>query len=307
MRRHAYLVVVAVASLLSLLIFVRIPGQGVWLATLMNAAHGPVFAAVAALLLLLRPAADRASSNAALSALALALGLGILVEVLQTISGRPGSTYDVMTDAAGAATGLALWHLVRGRRRGWLAPAVALAGCAVIGWDPTQVAMAYAYRTESFPVIAEFDARQDLTFVASNGASDTIERLPARWARTADERALRVSCDERRTPVLHVIEPIPDWRGYAAVVLDLTNPLDGELRLTVRVFDDSGDFSHGEGSRRSFAVAPLTRATVRVPLVAAADTPARHRVDLARVARVMVIGRKVQEPTCYFVSRIWLE
>ena len=70
---------------------------------------------------------------------------------------------------------------------------------------------------------------------------------------------------------------------------------------------DGGGFSHDEGSRRSFAVAPLTRATVRVPLVAAADMPARRHVDLARVARLMVIGRKIQEPTCYFVSRIWLE
>ncbi|TAK51928.1 MAG: hypothetical protein EPO25_14985 [Gammaproteobacteria bacterium] len=273
----------------------------------MNAAHGPVFAGVAALLLYLWPAADRAGRTAALGALALALGLGILVEVLQTISGRPGSIYDVMTDAAGAVTGLALWHLVRGRSRGWLAPAVALAGCTVIGWDPTRVALAYASRAESFPVLAQFDARQDLTFVASNGASDTVERLPARWARTADERALRVACDAQRPPVLHVIEPIPDWRGYAAVAIDLTNPLDRELRLTVRVFDDGGGFSHDEGSRRSFAVAPLTRATVRVPLVAAADMPARRHVDLARVARLMVIGRKIQEPTCYFVSRIWLE
>ena len=301
------MVVLVVAGLLSLLLVVRIPGQSAWHATMLNAAHGPVFAGVAAMLLLWWPVAERAGSHATLGVFLLALGLGILVEVLQTLGGRPGSAYDVMTDAAGAASGLALWHLLRGRRDGWLAPVVAVAGCAVIAWDPGRVAMAYAYRAGSFPVIAEFADWQDLTFIATNGTSDGIERLPARWATTGDERGLRVACDVRQAPVLHIYEPMADWRGYTVVALDLTNPVDHELRLTVRIFDDSGSFTRDEGSRRSLTVPPLTRATVRVPLAEAADTPARQRVDLARVARVMVIGRKVPEPICYYVSRIWLE
>ena len=45
------------------------------------------------------------------------LAYGGLIEVLQSLGNRPGSLFDVMTDAAGAATGLAVWWLVQDQRQ----------------------------------------------------------------------------------------------------------------------------------------------------------------------------------------------
>ncbi len=91
------------ACALSLLLFIEVPGDGLWHRALLNAAHGPVFAAVAVLVLLMRAPDARTRRSAYVIAFVAALLLGILIEFVQSLGGRPGSAFDVTTDAAGAA------------------------------------------------------------------------------------------------------------------------------------------------------------------------------------------------------------
>jgi hypothetical protein len=308
---------VAVAALLSLLLFVRVPGQGLWYHVLLNASHGPIFAAVAVLILLMHPPGERSDKTAYVSTFFVAIGLGLLIEVLQTMAHRPGQPFDVMTDAAGAAAGLGLWALAERRRggtgsqsaaaRSWRPLAVALAGVTLVVWPPLQAARAYAQRLSEFPTLVQFQSPRDLAFVTTAGLGVAIEGLPPPWARHAGERALRIGFDHGHAPAVQIVEPSPDWRGYSLVAVDLTNPGDAEVRLTFRIHDALHDWVHEDRFNLPLVLPPRARMTVRVALAEVAAAPATRSMDLARIANVMLFGVASAEPGVIYVSRLWLE
>jgi hypothetical protein len=314
MQRAA--IAIAIAALLSLLLFVSLPGQGLWYDVSLNASHGPIFAVVAVLLLMMHAPAARAAGTAYVDAFFVAVGLGILIEILQTLVHRPGQSFDVMTDAAGAAAGLGLWALLA--RHGRVAPrqrvgapgwplAVALLGITVVAWPPLQAARAYAHRAAQYPTIAQFREPRDLTFVTTDGAGVDIVELPAPWSQRAGERALRLGFDAGHAPAVQIVEPSPDWRGYSVVAVDLTNASATEVHLTFRILDAQHDWSHEDRMNLPLALAPRTRTTVRVALSEVRGAPASRPMDLARIANVMLFGTPSAVPGELYVSRLWLE
>jgi len=297
------------AGSLSLLLFVEVPGHGLWHRALLDSAHAPIFAAVAVSLLLMRSPEARTRRSAYVIAFVAALVLGILIEIVQSLGGRPGSVFDVMTDAAGAAAGLALWSVFE-RQRGdstWPAIAIALAGVVFVAWPPLQVARAYAHRAITFPTIVDFRGPESLQFVTTEGSPAWIAAMPAPWAQEADERALRIRYDEQHVAAMRVLEPQADWRGYSIVAVDITNPAARELHLTFRVFDAAHDGNHTDRLNLPLLIPPQTRTTIRVALAAVESAPQGRSMDLARIADVMLFGRESQPPAELYLSRIWLE
>ena len=303
------LLTIGMAGSLALLLFVEVPGHGLWHRALLDSAHGPIFAAVAVLLLLMRAPEARTRRSAYVIAFVAALVLGILIEFVQSLGGRPGSVFDVMTDAAGAATGLALWSLLR-RQPGdhpWPAIAIALAGITFVAWPPLQTARAYAHRAAVFPTIVDFRGSEGLQFVTTEGSRAWIAALPAPWAQVTDERALLIRYDEQHVAAMRVLEPESDWRGYSIVAVDITNPAKRDLELTFRVFDAAHDGSHSDRLNLPLVIPPQTRTTIRVALAAVESAPQGRPMDLARIADVMLFGRQGQPPAVLYLSRIWLE
>jgi hypothetical protein len=284
---------------------------------MLDASHGPIFAVVAVLLLLAQPAEARAGSQAAIQAFFVAVGLGILIEILQTVANRPGSPFDVLTDAAGAAAGLAGWMLLQRRRNaaaagrslrvaGWPL-VVMLAAVTLMAWPPLQAARAYARRAAQFPTLAVFRSPRDLAFVAAEGLGVGIVELPQPWTREAGERALRLGFDAQHAPAMQVTEPTPDWRGHSTVAVDLTNPGEDEVRLTLRIHDAAHDWSHEDRLNVPLVLAPGSRTTVRIALSELRAAPASRAMDLGRIANVMIFGRPAGPPGAIYVSRLWLE
>lgn len=315
-RRRAA-AVLAIAGLLSLLLIVRVPGQGVWHGVMLNAVHGPIFALVAVLLLVLRAPAARSRLSAYWTAFFAAVVFGGIIEFLQGFQDRPPSWFDMMTDAAGASAGLALWALFERWRAPafqlkqlngpWLPVAIALAGVTFVAWPPLQAARAYAHRAAVFPSIAEFHGPQDLAFVTTSGTAADIAPLPGPWGQGPDDLALRVSYDEKHAPSVQVVEPSHDWRGYTIIAVDITNPSPQELSLTFRILDAAHDWSHEDRLNLPLRIPPSTRTTVRVALGAVEAAPERRPMDMTRIANVMLFGRESPQPAEMYVSRIWLE
>jgi hypothetical protein len=303
------LLAIGAACALSLLLFIEVPGDGLWHRALLDSAHGPIFAAVAVLLLMMRTPESRTRRSAYVIAFVAALMLGVLIEIVQSVGGRPGSVFDVMTDAAGAASGLALWSLLR-RQPGvhaWPAIAIALAGITFVAWPPLQAARAYAHRAVVFPTIVDFRGPEGLRFVTTEGSPAWIAALPATWAQEAGERALLIRYDEQHVAAMRVLEPKADWRGYSIVAVDITNPAQRDLELTFRVFDATHDWNHSDRLNLPLVIPPQTRTTIRVALAAVESAPQGRSMDLARIADVMLFGRKGQPPAELYLSRIWVE
>ncbi|MGL6222622.1 MAG: VanZ family protein, partial [Steroidobacteraceae bacterium] len=153
--------VLAVLSLAAVFTL-SLPDDTLWQRVIENAGHGPVFGALAIVLLLLRapPAGLQLRSFSQYRAVFLVVVvLGIVTELLQlALPNRSVSALDVMQDAAGAALGLAVVWLVErrlarrleemaGDARTPVAVAIALGACVILVWQPLQAARAYAART----------------------------------------------------------------------------------------------------------------------------------------------------------------
>ncbi len=313
-----------VLALLAPLFVLQLPSEKAWQRVCLDASHGPIFAVVAVVLGMwlasragrrdLAPWPDWARAG---QAFALAVLIGIVIEILQSLQDRPPSLFDVLTNAAGAAAGLAAWSLFarpRTGRRGerdrsdeWAVTAIVLAGLAFIAWRPVHAAVAYAGRAASFPVIAQFQGPRDLYFLSTGGTAAAVVDLPAPWAQRGDERALWLAWDAQDAPAVQILEPNGDWRGYSVVAVDLTNSSAAELQLTLRIFDANHDGSPEDRLNLPLVIAPRTRSVVRVAMAAVESAPAGRPMDLSRVANVMLFGRKDDAPGELYLSRLWLE
>jgi hypothetical protein len=317
-------VVAGILALLALLLVIRIPSASEWTRVSLDASHGPIFAVVAILAAVLLARGRRSPRTNAwpdwplyATALAISVTLGALIEFLQGFSGRPPSLFDVMTDTAGAVAGLSAWTLATRPamdepraavgRNTWLVVALGLLGLAFVLWRPLQVAIAYAHRAAAFPVIAEFSGEQGLDFVTTNGVAVAIGDVPAPWAREPGERALEIQYDPQHPPAVQFGEPQSDWRAFSVIAVDLTNAAPSDLALVLRILDATHDWSHEDRFNLPLVIPAQTRTTVRVALPAVEAAPATRRMDMARIANVMLYARPPATPGALYVSRVWLE
>jgi uncharacterized protein YfiM (DUF2279 family) len=314
---------VLVALLLGTVFFLSLPGTTLWQRVVQDAGHGPVFALIAVvLLLMLGPADGRAIRSASQyrHAFLASTALGILTELLQYLMpGRSVSTMDAMHDAAGAALGLAcIWSIERSlaRRRDFASQAdshtrvvVAIALCAftLLAWQPLHCARAYAARDTSFPVLLPAGPLADALFARPHHTSVTYVQLPQAYRRPGDADSMRFEFKRGTKPGLQVLEPYPDWRSHDVLVLDLTNPSPKPAQFMLRILDATHDWSHADRFNQPLVVPGAARTTIRISLEAVATSPARRRMDMGAIANVMLFARQPLDTGEFYVTRVWLE
>lgn len=313
------LLLVAV-TLISLVLGVSLPSVPKILGVLNNFAHAPVFG-VFALIALRLTRIQRSSTSARASdygvAFVVAIGVGALVEIVQAFIDRDASFEDLGTDALGAGCTLGIAAALD--RQLWSAKiwsvgrvAVVVLGlcCGLWALFPVgQAVVAYVDRATAFPVLAQFSSSRDLYFIHSSTARLSRQPLPARWARPGDDSSLRIDFAAPLWPGMSHDEPQPDWRGFSALVLDVTNPDETPLRLTVRVHDAAHDQRHEDRFNRAFEVPPSTRIALRIPMQDILAGPVGRPLDLAHVAGIVVFANSESASIgrYFYLTRIWLE
>jgi hypothetical protein len=249
--------------------------------------------------------------NRYLAVFGLALGLGILTELLQIPLERDASLADLLDDALGAWAGMAgfAWfdsRVSRGARVAMLVSG-ALAGLVIV--QPLAAALqAYAAKRAAFPVIADYRRSLDDYFLDYRSVSISHEPLPVRWSGFDGESALRVSFEPGRWPGIELFEVEPGWTGFDALVLDLTNPADRSVELIVRVHDRAHNGDLDDRFNRRLTLRPETRSTIRIPLEDVRNAPRSRSLNLSRVSTLMLFvdGDRVAGGEI-FVSSIRLE
>jgi hypothetical protein len=304
------------SALLGLVIFFGLPGLTAWQRVLPDFAHGPVFATLAVLVALaLRqrwPAGRRPGLAHYALALLITLALGVFTEFAQNWYNpdRLPSAGDVGRDLLGGIVGLSLLAL-RDRRlfggsRAW--PAVLGATAAVVLIvPPLQVAAAYALRAVSFPELVQFRSSLDLYFLEARGSSIRRLRLPEPWAGGQSVSALAVKLERSKWPGVALLEPVPDWRGYDVLRLDLVNPGDRPLELTLRILDRTHDWRFEDRYNGRLWLPPRSRQDFRIPLEDIASAPDRRRMDLARIADLLLFQTGGAAGGEFYLVRIALE
>lgn len=264
------------------LLFVPLPiSNSIAGRTLENAGHTPLFALITlGCLLVLRNDFGQKGARLYLLAGLLGVATGFLTEVIQKPLARDASWGDVMSDTVGVACGLALFALFdrqSGLRKGARAVAFLIALTCITMYVAPVVRMtrAYLHRNAQFPVLADFSSRIELFWIVGYGANRRIER-----------GALEVDFDADTFPGISLHEPMPDWRHYRTLAIDVENPATESLNLGVRVHDRGRGRVYNDRFNRRFQLGAGERRIVRIPLEDIRNAPRNRRMNMAQVSDV---------------------
>lgn len=265
-----------------LLLFLPMPITPTYFArTFEDAGHMPLFFLVTlGVLLVLRE--DPRFTGARLYAIAgmVGAGAGFLSEVIQMPLGRDASWDDVAADALGAICALAAYALFERRsdpRRWQRLVALAVVGsCIAFYVQPiVRMARAYMHRNGEFPVLADFHSRIELYWTVSIGVRREI---------VGD--ALVVDLLAKDFPGVSFHEPVPDWRRYKTLLIDVENPDAAPLNLGVRVHDRKHRNAFNDRFNRHFVLEPGERRTLEIPLVDVQRGPRGRLMDMAHISDI---------------------
>lgn len=314
MAQRPVLYAASVGLLLAAVVFSPSWGNWLWLRTLHNFAHGPVFGMIAILVLQWLQHGARTARLGAPAQYALAFGaaviLGGLTELLQRSTGGDPSWTDFSADVLGTVTLLLIYALLDRRLRAtglrrWALPS-ALVGLLVMASPWITTAHAYYERSRAFPRIIDVDQGLSAHFITTRQVVARIEPLPARWSST-HESALRLEFLQGKWQGIAHQEPPEDWRGYESLVVDLVNPTKVPLKIVIRIDDAHHNWRDADRYNGRFEIAAETRERLRIPLTDIKQAPKGREFDLSRVARVLMFRRSDSEAPAMYLVRMGLE
>lgn len=309
-------------ALLALVLFGRMPADALWANDLNNFAHGPVFAALALIVLFYLRREPRGSNGWLLEytiAFGAALLLGIAVEAVQSRIGRDAEFGDVLRDALGALAALGfvatvdpkLRAALPGTRRRIGGVFVGVSGTALLLAPLVVATLSYRERQRSFPVIADFDRPYSDYFVGALGGAETRRAALPRWlaGHAQETRALHVTSSGARWWGVKIREPLADWSGFDRLEITIANPNRKPLDLQLRVYDarvGTEDEADARFATR-FHVAPSSWGTSTIPLAALANPADAATVDIRDIRSLMLAPSGGSGSTDFYLVRIWLE
>jgi len=249
--------------------------------TIENAGHTPLFL-VGTLFIIMILRHDFHVQGARLYALAglIGVGCGFMSEVLQMPVRRDASWEDVFADAMGVLLALSLYALFdrrsafRGRTR--LAALLLVAGCTINYLAPiVSMAHAYIYRDRQFPVLASFNSGAELAWIVGYGIKREIR-----------DGSLEVEFDAAQFPGFSFHEPVPDWRKFQALLIDVENPDIQPLKLGLRVHDIGHGREFIDRFNRKFELLAGERRVLRIPLEDIRHGPRNRLINMGEISDV---------------------
>lgn len=304
----------AAAALVSLVLFAGLPGWPKIYAVLNDAAHGPVFAALAWIALRALQGGTRIRNRWTYGlAFVSTVLVGIAIEVLQGSIGRDAAWKDVATDALGAAASLgslAWWQHRRaypGLARLWLV--VAICAAAGVAFPVGEAALAYHHRAAIFPTLARFDSRLDLFFVEGIGSTLARGPLPSHLQLQGDGESIRVSATRDGHTGIAFTEPEPNWAKWNWLHVDVTNPDTNPLEFNIRVHDAAHARRSDDRFSRRVVIPPETRTVISIAMVDIERGPQNRELNLQEVAGVILFlsGPSALPEQVFYVTRLWLD
>jgi hypothetical protein len=279
-----------------------------------DAAHGPLFAAISiGILLSLRALLPRAPLVLLyVTAWALTVVVGGVTEVAQTFTGtRLASLRDLISDAVGAFAGLSAFAVFDSRLRPravfkvalLIASAVAMAS---IGWPVLNAALELQQRRAQFPALLTWETPLGYRSLVPYDANGMTASVPAEWRHYEGERAYYVRpfallpgvSAPNSWPGVAVDEPWPKWRAYRTLLVDIINPNDSELSLTLRINDWAHNHAYHDRFNRPLQIAPRQRVQIAIPITDIAAGPQGRILNIDAVAKLILFqeGRVGAQP-----------
>ena len=309
---------VAAATLLALALFVSPPSHPKILSVINNFAHGPVFGALA--IVLLAPMRKRFASRLWLAyagAFIVTAVAGLTLEGVQIFTRRDASLADALTDAVGAGCFLSfaayldrsIWLAGRLSRRRYLALLAGGLQLLVLLIPLGEALLAYSVRMNRFPTVMQFSSSLDMYFVELRDCEAAIVAPMTDRSAYGPDRVLRIRFLGKDWPGINNFEPSPDWRRFKRLRIDLTNPGDGAFSLGLRIQDIGHGQEYDDRFNRQFTIGGGTRQVLDVSLEEVASAPAGRRLDLSRIGGMVLFRQspRTTQASEVILTRVWLE
>lgn len=271
-------------------VFVPRPGDtGLWLHTLFEWLHVPVFGLISLALLALTPK-DQPRSYRFAWAFVGALFLGVLTEAIQIPIKRDASLEDVIADGLGAAGFLSLAHFWS--QKGYSTILFATGGLALLAWSAVpliSVSLAINHRNTQFPVIFSGDIAAERAFVTGHNV-----QMETYWNRSLAKPYTRTTFIKQRRPGIEIRGLVADWSNYSTLTIDMEVEGSESLSFTVRVHDKAhrrGDQSHSDRFNRKYTVAPGHH-VLNIPLEEIAAAPGQRSMDMTKIEALVIFSSK---------------
>jgi hypothetical protein len=316
---RAYQIAAAIGLLLVVLP-IALPHDTHASSVLQNFVHGPVFGLVAMATLRTIGAhpsmSGRRAGTRTLIAFAVTAGIAAASEIAQIPGPRDASFEDLIVNFVGAATALALVrrHEVRSPDLAHQRLALGLAsltGSLFLLAPLLPAAVAYGIRYQQLPDLVRFHGPRldaiDTYFIVDSPVHPAFLNLPDRWRKPDDPASMKVPLPPILWPGLSLDEPYPDWRAYSSLLLDLTNPGDRPLELSLRIHDVRHDHEYSDRFNWRITLPAQSRETIRVPLAAVRDAPRGRQMDLEHIAGLLLFRTGPERADVVYVTRITLE
>lgn len=223
-------------------------------------------------------------------------GIGELAQALLTTT-RNAEWDDLAIDALGATIGLGLVAFTEpaGRlpsrfrvRLVW--PAILLASGA-FALPLVELAMNYWYRQQQLPDLLTGDSVGAKDFVRGSEAdlsytsTPNIELPGTRFVLTV------VPHPHATWPGIAIEEPWPDWSGYRALEVSITNPNPIELALNIRIEDAHHNQQFTDRFNHPIALSPGQNLKLLISTDQIQQGPVQRELDLQHIARVIVFEK----------------
>jgi hypothetical protein len=144
---------------------------------------------------------------------------------------------------------------------------------------PTAItAAAYIQRASQLPQLVQLNSTLGRHFLLASEARVSPSR----------NGGLLVQPDQGHWPGVSIDEVWPDWRGYSALVVDLSNPGPQEFGIFIRIDDRRPDPQYKERYNQEFQLAPRGRRAIRIPLVEIQSAPSGAAIDLAHMQKIIL-------------------
>lgn len=316
MKRAPVMAAAAILILLLSVVFAPLPGGAAWLSRLHDSAHGPVFGCIAVLALIaLRRWTPFANLDRivqyAIVLIAASL-LGLLTEIAQIPAGRDASWSDLWRDALGAFAFLMMFSAFddRAQADGWRRGVLLTLGLALTAYLVSPIVIAaikYRERSAAFPVLADFARNPDRFFVWRHDVLLDFAPPPAALRKPNELSAARVRFLHAEYPGLEFHEPSPDWRSYSTLAIEIANAQSHDLHLVVRVHDAHHNQQFEDRFNRRFTVRAGERDVFRFALADIERAPQGRRMDMERIAGIVVFRADEGPAEEMYLLRLWLE
>ena len=226
--------------------------------------------------------------------------LGGAIEIIQSHIGREGNWQDLLNDVAGAWFGF--FCIQKNSRLIWigrlvsiglLAPPLSLVFLA--GWSQLQV-------KKSFPIIANFESSIDLY-----GWKGNIERTDL--FHSSGNYSLKIHLTTKKYSGVSLTEFYDSWQSFTTLSLDIYNPAQTPIDLTIRVNDARHELGANDQDDRFNKKLYIVNGWnhIEIPVAEIRQAPATRELKMDAIRSLTIFASQLPAAQDIYLDNIRLQ